>query len=143
MQTSLPMFKLARIRRAFRAMPLWPSATAFSLPELLLVIAVFSAVSTASYPIFNNISAASAYHKAEAKAEALTAAKILYHKSDANAAASWNAAADEAAQFTLLKPFLTGIDSEDTLDDFAAAAPYNDFDLGNTTRDPVSIVMPD
>lgn len=113
---------------------------AFSLLELLLVISVFTIISAASYPIINNFGTASDYSEAQAKAEALTAAKILYWKNDATAEASWDAAGTDSSKFDLLKPYLEGVASGVSLTQFAAAPPYHQFDLGAGYRDRVTIV---
>ena len=108
-----------------------------------MVIAVFSVISSASYPIINNFGAASAYNSAQAKAEALTAAKIIYAKSDADADTDWSTAADDDAKFALLLPYFKDLDEETTLADFAADAPYHQFTLGAQVHSLVSVVDPD
>ena len=115
---------------------------AFSLPELLLVIAVLTIISAASYPIINNFSSASAYAEAKAKAEALTAAKILFYKSDPNAEKTWNATNSDSSKFSKLKPYLYGASNDLTIPHYAADPPYDQFDFGNGIRDRVTVIEP-
>ena len=115
------------------------SARAFSLAELLIVIAVTTIVGAASYPVINNLSGASSYAEANAKAEALTAAKIQFRKSDPSADTDWNAAATDSAKFQQLRPFLKGAPAELTLAEYSAETPYNQFNFGTKLRDRVTV----
>ena len=115
-------------------------AKAYSLPELLLVVVVTTVIGVASYPVIGNLSGASSYAEAHAKAEALTAAKILYRKSDPEANASWQGTNEDSARFGLLRPYLQGLPSDASLADFNADPPYDQLNLGSTLRDRVSVV---
>ena len=119
------------------------SERAFSLPELLLVVVVTTIVGAASYPVINNLSGASSYAEANAKAESLTAAKILFRKSDPTADATWNSAASDAAKFDQLRPFLQGAPAGLTLSDYAAETPYDQFNFGTKLRDRVTLASAD
>lgn len=112
---------------------------AFSLPELLLVVVVTTVVGAASYPVINNLSGASSYAEAKAKAEALTAAKIQFKKSDSTADLDWSSAGDDFAKFQQLRPYLKGVRADLTLAEYTADPPYDQFHLGMKLRDRVTV----
>ncbi len=112
----------------------------FSLPELLIVIAVMAIVGTASYPIVNNLGEASNHAEAKAKAETLTAAKIVYKKSDPGAETAWEATDSDTARFQLLRDYLDGVSDQISLAEFAADPPYHQFNFGAGIRDRVTVI---
>lgn len=113
------------------------------MPELLLVVSIIGVISALSYPVVNNFASANDLAEAESKAEALTVAKILFYRSDPVASGKWEAANQSASKFELIKPYLFHVSaSESTLVEYAAAAPYDEFDMGATIKDPVYVINP-
>ncbi len=112
-------------------------SSGFSMPELLLVIGIIGVISALSYPFVRGFNTANTHAEAQAKADALTAAKILFYRTDPIAAEKWQAT---AAPFELVKPYLYTTDDSLSLSEYAAAAPYDSFDFGSGVLDPVSVV---
>ena len=80
-----------------------------------------------------------AYAEADAKAEALTAAKIHFRKSDPAAGTDWSGAGDDSEKFRQLRPFLQGTAVGLTLRKYVADTPYDQFDFEARLRDRVTL----
>lgn len=111
----------------------------FSFPELLLVVSIIGVISALSYPIVRNFASANTYAEAQAKAEALTVAKILFYRTDPLASEKWSSAANEEAQFALVQDFLYQAEASLTLADYLPPVPFNEMELGEDIRDPVLV----
>ena len=124
----------------FSLVPSSKARSGFSLPEVLVVMAVLSILGATSLPIVQNLSTGVHHDRAVAKAEALTTAKILFHKTNPDAANDWGSASDDAARFVLLRTYLQGDGVPDSLSAYQEQAPYDQFDLGTHLRDRVHVI---
>ena len=115
------------------------SSHGYSMAELLLVISIIGVISALSYPVVRNFSSANAYAEARSKAEALTAAKVLFYRSDPYAKSKWDNAQGDGPRFDLIKSFLDIDSANSSLDEYAAAPPYNAFELGDDVRNAVKL----
>lgn len=65
------------------------------MAESLLVVSIIGAISALSYPAVRNFTSANAYAEARSKAEALTAAQVLFYRSAPYAKSTWDDAQDD------------------------------------------------
>lgn len=107
-----------------------PRNHGYSMVESLLVVSIIGVISALSYPVVRNFTSANAYAEARSKADALTAAQVLFYRSAPYAKSKWdNAQDDDGARFDLIKPFLNIESAEASLEEYAAAPPYDTFDF--------------